>query len=425
MKRMGSVVCALVLAWAFAAAAEASPRIHYGIQDDAWIFAGPGTLDSRLDQLKSLGVNTVRFSIHWDQIAPTRPLRALAANDPAYKWGGVDAVLTGLRARGIEPLVTLYGTPPWANGGRKPNVAPTSASAFADFAYAAAKRYPFVRDWTVWSEPNQRISLLSASPSVYVKQLLNPAYVAIHRANPKAVVAGGVTAPRGNSGGMGPLAFVRGMKAAHAKLDAYAHNPYPTHPSVESPFAGACSYCDVISMANLGRLLTEVHRDFGNKPVWLTEYGYQTNPPDQILGVSPVLQAIYVGESALRAYELPNVTMLINFLVRDEPDVGRFQSGLVTVTGQEKPSYTAFRFPLAQAGRAGNRVTLWGQVRPGSGARTYRLQLRSGASWRWLGSTMRTNGLGFFSRSVAVPRGSAVRFWSPENSAYSWPIVLR
>ena len=389
------------------------------------MLAGPGTLDQRLDQLKALGVNTVRFSIHWDQIAPTRPLRALAANDPAYKWGGVDAVLTGLRARGIEPLVTLYGTPAWANGGKKPNVAPTSGTAFADFAYAAAKRYPFVRDWTVWSEPNQRISLLAASPSVYVKQLLNPGYVAIHRANHGAIVAGGVTAPRGNSGGMGPLAFVRGMKAAHARLDAYAHNPYPTHPSVESPFAGACGYCDVISMANLGRLLTEVHRDFGNKPVWLTEYGYQTNPPDTFLGVSPVLQATYVSEGALRAYELPNVTMLVHFLVRDEPNVGAFQTGLVTAAGRDKPSYTAFRFPLAQVSRSGSRVTLWGQVRPGSGARTYRLQIRSGSAWRWLGGTLRTNSSGFFSRAVSAPRGSAVRFWSPQNHAYSWPIVAR
>ena len=87
-----------------------------------------------------------------------------------------------------------------------------------------------------------------------MKRLLNPAYAAIHRANRRALVAGGVTAPRGNTGGYGPLAWVRGMAAAHAKLDAYAHNPYATRP-LESPFRGACPYCDVISMANLNRLV--------------------------------------------------------------------------------------------------------------------------------------------------------------------------
>jgi hypothetical protein len=122
-----------------------SPRIQYGIQDDAWIHDGPGTLKHRLDFVKALGVTTVRFGIRWDVVAPTRPARALASSDPAYRWDAVDPILQGLRARGIAPLVTLYGTAPWANGGRKPNVAPTSSTIFADFAYAAAKRYSFVR----------------------------------------------------------------------------------------------------------------------------------------------------------------------------------------------------------------------------------------------------------------------------------------
>ena len=403
--------------------ASASPGIQYGIQDDAWIQDGPGTLKHRLDFVKALGVTTVRFGIHWDVVAPTRPARALASSDPAYRWDAVDPILQGLRARGIAPLVTLYGTPPWANGERKPNVAPTSSTTFADFAYAAAKRYPFVRKWTIWNEPNQRLSLARTSPALYVKRLLNPAYAAIHRANRNALVAGGVTAPRGNTGGYGPLAWVRGMAKAQAKLDAYAHNPYATRP-LESPLRGACPYCDVISMANLNRLVKEVHRNFGNKQIWLTEYGYQTNPPDPF-GVSPSAQAQFVSESALRAYQLSGVTTLIQFLVRDEPELGRFQSGLFTVRGVAKPAYYAFRLPLAQVSRSGSRASLWGQIRPGKGVRTYRLQLRQGSSWRWLGSTQRTNGGGFFSTTATVPRGALIRVWSPQQHSYGWPLLIR
>jgi hypothetical protein len=308
-----ALICAPVLAaaalWA-AGPATAAPGIQYGIQDDAWLLDGPGILDHRLDFVQNLGVTTVRFTIHWDTVAPTRPARALAANDPAYRWGGIDAVFQGLHARGIEPLVTLYGAPGWANGHQKPNVAPRSSSTFANFAYAAAKRYPFVRKWTIWNEPNQQLALAKTSPSLYVTRLLNPAYVALHRANSRVLVVGGVTAPRGNRGGYGPLAWVRGMAAAHAKLDAYAHNPYATRPA-ESPLRGACPYCDVISVANLGRLTKELNRDFGAKPIWLTEYGYQTNPPDRIFGVSPDRQAQYVSEAAMRTYQLPGVTTLI------------------------------------------------------------------------------------------------------------------
>jgi hypothetical protein len=413
------------LAGFLATAGSASRGVQFGIDDDAWVLYGPGTLQQRLDQLQQLGVDVVRLSIHWNDVAPTRPVRALASTDPAYRWGGYDAVLQGLRARGITPVVTLLGTPGWANGGSRPNVAPSSATSFADFAYAAAKRYPFVRDWTVWNEPNQRLGLSTPSPSLYVKRLLNPAYAAIHRAHPNALVAGGVTAPRGNAGGVGPLAWIRGMKATHARLDAYAHHPYPARPTVETPFTGGCSKCDTITMANLPRLLKEVRRDFGNKPVWLTEYAYQTNPPDHTLGVSPALQAAYIGQSALRAYEQPSVTMLIQFLVRDEPNLARFQSGLFTVTGAAKPSAHAFPFPLAQVSRSGSSVTVWGQVRPRRGSQPYRLQVNVHGRWSWSGSTLRTNALGFLSRRVTAARGSLVRIWSPRDRSYSWPIVAR
>ncbi len=161
---------------------------------------GPGTLSQRLDLLQRLGVDVVRLSIRWNVVAPTQPKRALSANDPAYRWGMYDSVLNGLTERRITPVVTLLDTPGWANGDSSSNVAPRSASNFADFAYAAAKRYAFVRDWTVWNEPNQRLGLSVPSPRLYVTRLLNPAYVAIHRANRRALVAGGVTAPRGKRG---------------------------------------------------------------------------------------------------------------------------------------------------------------------------------------------------------------------------------
>jgi hypothetical protein len=406
-------------------AAPAAPSVQYGIQDDAWVASGPGTLSSRLDRLQSLGVTIVRYTVHWNQVAPTQPARALEANDPAYRWNLVDPVLQGLHERGIQTVVTLVGTPRWANGGKQPDVAPGSGATFASFAYAVAKRYPFVRRWTIWNEPNQRLSLAATTPGLYVTRLLNPAYAAIHRANPHALVAGGVTAPRGNVGGVGPLAWIRGMKAAHAQLDAYAHNPYPTRPGTESPLQGACAACDVISMANLDRLLAEVRADFGGKQIWLTEYGYQTNPPDPWLGVTPAQQALYVGEAALRAYQEPHVTMLIQYLLQDEPNVDRWQSGLLTARGVQKPSYTAFRIPLAQVTRHGSRTVLWGQVRPGNGLRPYRLQVVSGGEWRWLGSTLRTNSSGFFSRTVDLSAGSLVRAWSSQQQTYSWPLLVR
>src|SRR5712691_3686391 len=289
VRTLAAGVAASALALLAPATAAASPSVQYGIQDDAWLAYGPGSLDQRLNRLDRLGVSIVRYTLHWNEIARRRPASPASASDPAYDWGVADAVLGGLRARGIAAVVTIYGTPAWANGGRTPNWAPSSPSAIAGFARAAARRYPWVQRWLVWNEPNQRRSLLPTSPRVYVQRLLNPAYAALHATRLGILVGGGVTAPRGNVGGVAPVDWITGMRAAHARLDAYAHNPYPLDPRRETPWSGGCSTCKTLTMATLDRLVTEVNHNFGPKRIWLTEYGYQTNPPDKLLGVSKSL----------------------------------------------------------------------------------------------------------------------------------------
>jgi len=395
--------------------AQASPSIRYGIQDDAWLSYGPGSLDDRLDGLDALGVDVVRVTIDWREVEPRRG---------AQTWSRYDAMLAGLHEHGIAPLVTLWGTPGWANGGRGPNWAPASKSTFAAFARRAAQRYPYVHMWAVWNEPNQQRWLRPTSPRVYTQTLLNPAYAAIHAVSPSSKVAGGVTAPRGSAGGVSPVDWIRGMAAAHARLDAYAHNPYPLRPG-ETPLAGGCDHCTTITMATLDRLLSNVARSFGTgKRIWLTEYGYQTSPQDGLLGVSYAAQARFVSEGALRALLAPRVDILIHYLVRDEPESARWQSGLLTTRDIAKPSYNAFRFPLALRSRTGRRTVLTGQVRPG-GRAGYRLQRFANGAWSAVGGTARTTPRGFFTRTVNAAPGARFRIWIPAQHTYSAIVTVR
>jgi hypothetical protein len=407
---MRLVVATALAALVLPAGASASPTIRFGIQDDAWLAHGPGALADRVAVLDRLGAEVVRYTIHWDEAEAARG---------RYDWGTPDDVLGALRARGIRPLVTLTGTPAWANGGRPAYVPPRSAADFGRFAGGAAARYPWVRDWSIWNEPNQTRFLRPANPRLYVTRLLNPAHRAIHARIRGARVAGGETAPRANARGLSPVAWIRGMRAAGARLDAYAHHPYPTSKH-ESPSSGGCGHCATITMATLERLLREVERAWPGKRVWLTEYGYQTNPPDRFLGVSPQAQARYLGEGSLRAYRAPRVDLLVHYLVRDEADVGRFQTGLFTAAGAAKPSASAFPLPLAAAARG----TVWGQVRPGTGARPYRLQLvRPNGSVAWLGGVRRTTARGFL--TARVPRGSVVRLYSVRGRRVGVPVLVR
>jgi hypothetical protein len=388
--------------------AQASHGASFGVQDDAWLMYGPGTLPERLTTLQNLGVGIVRFTLRWDQVAAQKPTNPRSA--AAYDWGLYGDVLDGLHDQGIRVLVTLYGSPGWANGGTSPAHLPLAG--LGDFAYAAALRFPWVHMWTAWNEPNSRTFSVPVSPSLYVQRVLNPTFASLHAASAANQVAGGVTSPRKTPSGMSPLAFMQGMRAARARLDAYAQNPYPVSRG-ETPTHTVCSSCGYFTLARLATIRADVTRYFGTKPLWLTEYGYQTNPPDRLLGVSYAQQAAFLSEAALRVWEQSGVTVLIHFLVRDEPSLGGWQSGLFTVGGTAKPAYHAFALPLAQVSRASASVTLWGQVRPGSGRRPYVLQRAVGGAWRAVGATAQTDAGGTFSRTVALPPGTRVRLWAP------------
>lgn len=423
-ERLAALVAALIAAAVSSAApAHASPSVRYGVHDDAWLLYGPGTLDSRLAELERLGVDIVRYTLRWDQIARQRPGSARDHQDPAYDWRNADLVLRGLRRHRIAALVTLVGTPSWANGGRSSNWAPTDARTFADFAHAAAARFPWVRAWTIWNEPNQPRWLLPLSTRIYVNRLLNPAYAEIHATIRDVEVGGGVTSPRAGLG-ISPVAWIRSMGRLGARLDAYAHNPYPSQRQ-ETPWTGGCGHCSTISLADLERLLREVRRNLGRKRIWLTEHGYQTNPPDPILGVSRATQARYVASAARRAYLAPYVDILIHFLVRDDSSPDGWQSGLVAEDGTVKPSYTAFQLPFEQVSRKAARVTLWGQVRPRSGVQPYRLRAYRNGRWSWVGGVRGTDERGFFSITIAANRGTVLELYSLRDRRSSLPVHVR
>jgi hypothetical protein len=81
--RLLVLVLGLFAALVLANSAHAAPGALYGVQDDAWLAHGPGTLESRLDELDRLGVDVVRFTVRWDVIADERPLVPRDPTDPA------------------------------------------------------------------------------------------------------------------------------------------------------------------------------------------------------------------------------------------------------------------------------------------------------------------------------------------------------
>jgi hypothetical protein len=125
------------------------------------------------------------------------------------------------------------------------------------------------------------------------------------------------------------------------EFDAYAHHPYAGDPKYR-PSAKPRNP-RAITMGNIGKLVREVTELYGDKPIWITEYGYETSPPDLVFGVSWDRQARYMREAYGIARRNPRIEMMLWFLVRDEGRETGWQSGLVSAAGRRKPAFFEFQ----------------------------------------------------------------------------------
>src|SRR3989442_2599904 len=284
-----------------------------------------GNPDQNFPILRQLRVQVLRVDLYWGgkfAVATQRPTDGTDPSDPAYDWSLYDRTVQYAAQYKIKLLFTIWGTPGWANGRKGANYAPTNFQNLQDFAYAAATRYsgdfigddgrtlPAVKLWTAWNEPNEPFELAPQYKRVagrwviqsaidYAK-ICNAVYTGVHSTmNSGEKVACGATSPRGNNNPSGsrstidPLSFLRACKNAGLKrFDAWAHHPYygqPNETPTTQPPGGRA-----VTMANIGVLIAELTRLYGNKRVWITEYAYQTNPPDRTFGVSWTKQSQYL-----------------------------------------------------------------------------------------------------------------------------------
>ena len=143
-------------------------------------------------------------------------------------------------------------------------------------------------------------------------------------------------------------------------------------------------------------------------------------------GVPLKRQSTMLSLAAMRAWRLPRVTMLIQYLYRDEVKLSRFQSGLVFADDRWKPSLQGFKLPFAQMGRHGLQAVVWGQIRGAKpGRKRYQLQVLRKNTWRPVGRVRLTNDHGVFMRTIRVKPGVLFRIWAPPQRRYSLQLRIR
>ena len=344
---------------------------------------------------------------------------------------------------------------------------------------------PPVRFWSIWNEPNygQQLapqavdnSTVEVSPLLY-RELLDAAWTALAQTGhggDKILI--GEVAPRGettgdqpgNFSGMVPLRFIRALYCVDSSLHplqgtaatlrgcpataagskafpsdhpglfhatGFAVHPYPqgqVTPNVATK--NEPDYADLPKLPSLEATLDGAAAAYGLStkfPIYDTEFGYQTNPPEKIArAINPTLAAYYMNWAEYISWSDPRVASWDQYLLTDPPPPSNFDTGLEFANETPKePMYDAFRIPLylPQAkGKQGQSLEVWGCVRPARFAMleskapqvaSIQFKPSSDDAFKTIQRVTITDDFGYFTASVKFPSSGSVRIaWSEPGS---------
>jgi hypothetical protein len=451
MRRAGLVAAACAALLLTAAPAHAARGLITGFVDGDYGSPNAALRNAEIARTVQAGAGIIRLTVNWSAIAPAPPANAANPGDPAYNFGFLDSEVRVLRAAGLQVLLTAGTAPAWAEGpGRPAGVAAGSwkpqAPAFGQFGRALATRYggaypdpqggtlPRVSYFQAWNEPNlsdyitpQWQGRKQASPAIF-RDLLNAFYDGVKAVHADDVVVTGGVAPYGDAPGgqrMRPLVFLRTLlcvknrrklKAAPCpvapKFDVLADHPINTSggPGRSAINPDDASTPDVPQVMRILRAADRRHRLTPRRhDLWITEFWWNTNPPNTVRGVSPVRQARWI-EDALYLFWKAGAKVALNLQLVDSPfnpssPLSTTQSGLFFVNGTPKPSLEAFRFPFVSSRASGKRVRIWGKA-PVSGR--LEIQRLRGQSWVTVSSLQATAG-SVFTRRLKLRSAATLR----------------
>ncbi len=404
---------------------------------------------------------------------------------PIRNWDRYDNLVRAATERGIRVYFNITGPgPKWAHV-KKPKGSTAlqrsfkpRAREFKLFVTAVGRRFdgtfrdengsrsalPRVSMWSLWNEPNQAGWLSPqwengrpASPALY-RALHQMGYAGLvasgHRVD-NDIILMGETAPLGSDAKTAkspirPKLFLRelfsGDLGGGMPATGYAHHPYTKNLSPTLRDANP----DSVTMANigeLGTLLDELSASTGkvaaNLPLFMTEYGFETNPPDPFSGIAPELQSKFNTLGEYIAYQNPRILSQAQFLLVDVAPVRTrtkntksywftYQSGLYTNRLAAKPAAYAYQFPFlvipigvdSLTGAAA--VHIWGQLRflPNGAASEVLIQWKpkdNSADWVTVGDPVPTEPeKGYFETDriapVAAPGDFRAVWLQPDGS---------
>jgi hypothetical protein len=367
---------------------------------------------------------------------------------------------------------TSTSTTPTVSGVTVPTLTSTTAT--------PVQPIPRVDYWGIWNEPNERSWLTPwyrslphhrralIQPQQY-RNLVDAAWNGLSASSHASdTIMIGETANRGI---LAPMPFARALYCVGGNLrplagtaassigcptsgprsqfvnqhpglfnTSYAHHPYAFDIPPNRPYPDR-SFVTLYNLPSFERMLRRIRAAYGQHPsggvpVYLTEWGFKSNPPNPFVKTSLAQQAAWIDEGEYMTWREPYVRGLTQFLLVDSPPKphtrkgsalywSTFQTGLENINGSPKPSFGAFRIPIwLPVARHGAHVTVWGQLRPANHADTQygviEFQRRGSSAWKQLAEVQTNSPEGFLVNHVSIRSAGLVRLgWlDPNGSVY-------
>lgn len=490
MSRSRVAVLAAIAAASIAAPSAQASRGQLTMMEDSTqlLSRGQQERDFALDKFKALGTDIVKVRVEWRDIAPDPgSLRKPAGFDasepgayPAGAWAPLDAAVQGIVARGMKPFLMVGPpSPDWATAGppkKYVGVWRSDPAEYGQFVRAIGRRYaggneglPRVSMWSVWNEPNHPQFIQPLSERIRGKTIPTAPhqYRRLYTAATEAFAATGHgrdtilfgevlpigQARLGTLNTIRPLLWLREFfcvdsryrpyrgSAASARgctsFPAIATSGFAMHPYTRP--VGPRFHLSSPDDATIGQIarvekaldrIARTRRVRRGLPIYSTEFGIQTDPPDCIGFGAPIArQAAILNEAEYDSYISRRVKTYSQYLLIDDPVLtqfepgsneryGRYQTGLLwgenavrcespgvrfRYAAPKQPSFDAFETPLyvrKLARRQG--VQVFGRARPQGRTPTVVTITRNG---RTAGSVTAS---GYF---LVTLRGSAAGRW--------------
>lgn len=421
------------------------------IQDDRELLgAVPGEDPAEaMAEIRGLGVDIVRTNVIYHKVYRTprdrRRPSGFNASDPSsakYDWTQTDRLVRLAKDNGIQVLMTITGPGPFFTSSSPGRCRTTPCSFrpkpsdFGAFASAVVKRYRGqVAYYSIWNEPNigktwltprfqrTRFGTVDVAGAIY-RKLFQAGYKAIARydgARRNRVLFGEIAAiasplpllraalcldPDGRPF-TGPLKALHGCSGRVSRLNIAGVAVHPYNQGgygTPQTRTNRKSALPLAYMPRLHRLMDGAARRGrigGGKGIWVTEFGFQTRPPDPD-GVSPQAQARYINESDRLFFSDRRIKSVAQYELTDVPQRDQFNTGLRFVRsrgGFEKPAYAAYRVPIVVTRRSADSVEVYGQARPASGSALVAVQVQVGGVFTSIDAA-RTNARGIFRKTL-------------------------